>query len=170
MQNLEREQALHSTPAFMSALFLGLHTKPVTNSSPLFPSNSHYYESPQQLKCDSPHSSISEGIALGSLILSGRRKHYQGTIHHCGFKHVLQDEMTYALETKHTGNPEQLKFKSHIYPNECQYLSCLSQANSNLPEQSLQRLFTHPSLSRCHYSSRLPFTGSPNSSSSNVSS
>lgn len=66
IQNLEGEQALHSTPAFMSALFLGLHTKPMTNSSPLFPTNSHYYEPPQQLKCDSPRSLISESIALGS--------------------------------------------------------------------------------------------------------
>ena len=92
-QNLEGEQALLSSPAFISAFFLGLHTKPVTNSSLLFPPNSRYYKSPQQLKRDSPHSPISAGIALGSLILSGGRKHYQGTIHHFCFEHALQEEM-----------------------------------------------------------------------------
>lgn len=39
IQNLEGDQALHRSPAFISALFLGLHTKPVTNSSLLFPLN-----------------------------------------------------------------------------------------------------------------------------------
>lgn len=141
---------------------LGLHTKPVSN---FLPPSSHSHESSQQLKYDSAHGPIPAGFESGSLMLSGRGKHCQGTTHHLCFKHVLQEEITHALETKHSGNPDQLKFKSHFYPSECQHLIWLLS-----PCRASARIIHPSTVITATALPRLPFTGSPSCSSTNLSS
>lgn len=88
LQYLEGQQVFHSS-GFMSTLILSLYTRATTNSFPLFPLGLQYNDSSQHLRCDSSHSPTSEAIALGSLILNGRPKHYQDTIHDRHFKDLV---------------------------------------------------------------------------------